>query len=144
MDVALSATLVGRLGGLVLLTLWREVPRRDDEVVVVGHRQRGVPASRLTATAVAAQHRGNGSRLAFAGHDRSAGVPGVDPGHVLHVVAVGIAMLGVITATIAAYFVEQKAEQDLTGRLDQIMERLDRIETRLLNEDRQPRERARR
>jgi hypothetical protein len=39
----------------------------------------------------------------------------------------GIAMFGVITATIAAYFVEQKAEQDLTGRLDQIMERLDRI-----------------
>jgi tetrahydromethanopterin S-methyltransferase subunit G len=43
----------------------------------------------------------------------------------------GIAMFGVITASIAAYFVEQKAEEDLTGRLDQIMERLDRIETRL-------------
>jgi voltage-gated potassium channel len=43
----------------------------------------------------------------------------------------GIAMFGVITATIAAYFVEQKAEEDLAGRLDQIMERLDRLETRL-------------
>ena len=56
----------------------------------------------------------------------------------------GIAMFGVITASIAAYFVEQKAEEDLAGRLDQIMERLDRIETRLPNEDGQPRERARR
>jgi voltage-gated potassium channel len=56
----------------------------------------------------------------------------------------GIAMFGVITASIAAYFVEQKAEEDLAGRLDQIMERLDRIETRLPNEDEQPRERARR
>ena len=37
----------------------------------------------------------------------------------------GIAMFGVITATIAAYFVEQKAEEDLASRLDQIMERLD-------------------
>jgi voltage-gated potassium channel len=40
----------------------------------------------------------------------------------------GIAMFGVITATIAAYFVEQKAEEDVAGRLDQIMERLDHIE----------------
>jgi Ion channel len=40
----------------------------------------------------------------------------------------GIAMFGVITATIAAYFVEQKAEEDVASRLDQIMERLDRIE----------------
>jgi voltage-gated potassium channel len=56
----------------------------------------------------------------------------------------GIAMFGVITATIAAYFVEQKAEEDLAGRLDQIMERLDRIETRLPNEDEQPPARARR
>jgi hypothetical protein len=38
-------------------------------------------------------------------------------------------MFGVITASIAAYFVEQKAEQDLAGRMDQIMERLDRIES---------------
>jgi hypothetical protein len=37
-------------------------------------------------------------------------------------------MFGVITATIAAYFVEQKAEEDVASRLDQIMERLDRIE----------------
>ena len=43
----------------------------------------------------------------------------------------GIAMFGVITATIAAYFVEQKAEEDLASRLDQIMERLDRIEVGL-------------
>jgi voltage-gated potassium channel len=56
----------------------------------------------------------------------------------------GIAMFGVITASIAAYFVEQKAEEDLAGRLDQIMERLDRIETRLINQDEQPRERVRR
>jgi voltage-gated potassium channel len=56
----------------------------------------------------------------------------------------GIAMFGVITASIAAYFVEQKAEEDLAGRLDQIMERLDRIETRLPSEDEQLRERARR
>jgi voltage-gated potassium channel len=43
----------------------------------------------------------------------------------------GIAMFGVITATIAAYFVEQKAEEDVAGRLDQIVKRLDRIEARL-------------
>ena len=43
----------------------------------------------------------------------------------------GIAMFGVITATIAAYFVEQKAEEDLADRLDQIMKRLERLETRL-------------
>src|SRR4029453_7322878 len=42
----------------------------------------------------------------------------------------GIAMFGVITATIAAYFVEQKAEEDVAGRLDQIMERLGRSEAR--------------
>ena len=29
------------------------------------------------------------------------------------------------------YFVEQKAEEDLAGRLDQVMERLDRIEAGL-------------
>ena len=56
----------------------------------------------------------------------------------------GIAMFGVITASIAAYFVEQKADEDVAGRLDQIMERLDRIETRLPNEDGPPRERAHR
>jgi voltage-gated potassium channel len=43
----------------------------------------------------------------------------------------GIAMFGVITATIAAYFVEQKAEEDLAGRLDQVVQRLDRIEAQL-------------
>lgn len=43
----------------------------------------------------------------------------------------GIAMFGVITATIAAYFVEQKAKEDVASRLDQIMERLDRIEAGL-------------
>jgi voltage-gated potassium channel len=42
--------------------------------------------------------------------------------------ASGIAMFGVITASIAAYFVEQKAEHDQTGRLDQILARLDTIE----------------
>jgi voltage-gated potassium channel len=55
----------------------------------------------------------------------------------------GIAMFGVITASIAAYFVEQRAEEDVAGRLDQIVERLDRIETRLPNEDEQRRERVR-
>jgi voltage-gated potassium channel len=55
----------------------------------------------------------------------------------------GIAMFGVITASIAAYFVEQKAEEDVAGRLDQIMEQLGRIETRLANEDEQHRERVR-
>jgi voltage-gated potassium channel len=43
----------------------------------------------------------------------------------------GIAMFGVITATIAAYFVEQKAEEDVADRLDQVVQRLDRIEARL-------------
>jgi hypothetical protein len=43
----------------------------------------------------------------------------------------GIAMFGVITATIAAYFVEQQAGEDVASRLDQIMERLDRIEAGL-------------
>jgi voltage-gated potassium channel len=43
----------------------------------------------------------------------------------------GIAMFGVITATIAAYFVEQKPQEDVASRLDQIMERLDRIEARM-------------
>ncbi len=43
----------------------------------------------------------------------------------------GIALFGVITASIAAYFVEQKAEQDLASRLDRILERLDVIEAKL-------------
>jgi voltage-gated potassium channel len=43
----------------------------------------------------------------------------------------GIALFGVITASIAAYFVEQKAEQDLAGRLDRVLERLDMIEAKL-------------
>ena len=43
----------------------------------------------------------------------------------------GIAMFGTVTASIAAYFVEQRAEQDLAGRLDQLLERLDRLEARL-------------
>jgi voltage-gated potassium channel len=43
----------------------------------------------------------------------------------------GIALFGVITASIAAYFVEQKAEQDLAGRLDRVLERLDAIEAKL-------------
>jgi voltage-gated potassium channel len=48
----------------------------------------------------------------------------------------GIAMFGIITASIAAYFVEQKADQDLAGRLDQIMERLDTIEAGLSADER--------
>jgi hypothetical protein len=46
----------------------------------------------------------------------------------------GIAMFGVVTASIAAYFVEQRAEQDLASRLDQLLERLDRLEARLAAE----------
>jgi voltage-gated potassium channel len=46
----------------------------------------------------------------------------------------GIAMFGVITATIAAYFVEQKADEDVAGRLDRIMERLDRLEAQLMEQ----------
>ena len=49
-------------------------------------------------------------------------------GRAVALMIAGIAMFGVITATIAAYFVEQKAEEDVASRLDQIMERLDRIE----------------
>ena len=53
----------------------------------------------------------------------------------------GIALFGIITASITAYFVEQKAEEDLAGRLDQIMGPLDRIEARLQpRECEQPRE----
>jgi voltage-gated potassium channel len=55
----------------------------------------------------------------------------------------GIAIFGVITASIAAYFVEQKAEEDLAGRMDQIMERLECIESRLTNEDEPQRARVR-
>jgi voltage-gated potassium channel len=43
----------------------------------------------------------------------------------------GIAMFGVITATIAAYFVEQKAEEEVAGRLDQISERLDDLQAQM-------------
>jgi voltage-gated potassium channel len=43
----------------------------------------------------------------------------------------GIALFGVITASVAAYFVEQKAEQDLASRLDRVLERLDAIEAKL-------------
>lgn len=43
----------------------------------------------------------------------------------------GIAVFGVITASIAAYFVEQKGEQDLASRLDRVLERLDAIEAKL-------------
>jgi voltage-gated potassium channel len=59
--------------------------------------------------------------------------PMSSPGRAVAVVLMiaGIAMFGVITATIAAYFVEQKAEEDVASRLDQIMERLDRIEAGL-------------
>jgi voltage-gated potassium channel len=46
----------------------------------------------------------------------------------------GIALFGIITASIAAYFVEQKADQqdqDLAARVDRILERLDAIEAKL-------------
>jgi hypothetical protein len=49
----------------------------------------------------------------------------------------GIALFGIITASIAAYFVEQNAEQDdLASRLDRILERLDAIEARLQVDER--------
>jgi voltage-gated potassium channel len=52
----------------------------------------------------------------------------------------GIALFGVITASIAAYFVEQKTEQDdVASRLDRILERLDTIESRLPVDEREPR-----
>jgi voltage-gated potassium channel len=59
--------------------------------------------------------------------------PMSSPGRAVAVVLMiaGIAMFGVITATIAAYFVEQQAQEDLASRLDQIMERLDRIDAGL-------------
>jgi voltage-gated potassium channel len=47
----------------------------------------------------------------------------------------GIALFGVLTATIAAYFVEKKAEEDLAGRLDRILERLDTLEQRLQSDE---------
>ena len=50
----------------------------------------------------------------------------------------GIALFGVLTATIAADFVEQKAEEDMASRLDQILERLDTIETKLSADERSP------
>jgi voltage-gated potassium channel len=43
----------------------------------------------------------------------------------------GIALFGVVTASIAAYFVEQKAEQDLASRLDHILQRLEVIDAKL-------------
>jgi hypothetical protein len=47
-------------------------------------------------------------------------------------------------STIAAYFVEQQAEEDVASRLDQIMERLDRIEAGLRpGEDQHAREHQR-
>jgi voltage-gated potassium channel len=73
--------------------------------------------------------------------------PMSSPGRAVAVVLMiaGIAMFGVITATIAAYFVEQKAEEDVASRLDQIMERLDRIEAGLRpGEDQHAREHLRR
>jgi voltage-gated potassium channel len=54
----------------------------------------------------------------------------------------GIALFGVITASIAAYFVEQKTEQDdVASRLDRILERLDAIESRLPVDEQDPRSR---
>ena len=59
--------------------------------------------------------------------------PMSSPGRAVAVVLMiaGIAMFGVITATIATYFVEQQAGEDVASRLDQIMERLDRIDAGL-------------
>jgi voltage-gated potassium channel len=51
----------------------------------------------------------------------------------------GIALFGVITASIAAYFVEQKTEHekdDLASRMDLILERLDAIEAGLRVDER--------
>jgi voltage-gated potassium channel len=43
----------------------------------------------------------------------------------------GIALFGVVTASVAAYFVEQSTDQEVTSRLDRILERLDELERRL-------------
>jgi voltage-gated potassium channel len=46
----------------------------------------------------------------------------------------GIALFGIITASIAAYFVEQQADQqdqDVADRLDRVLDRLDAIEAKL-------------
>jgi voltage-gated potassium channel len=52
----------------------------------------------------------------------------------------GIALFGTITASIAAYFVEQKTERDdLVSRLDRILERLDVIESSLQVDEREQR-----
>jgi len=52
----------------------------------------------------------------------------------------GIALFGIITASIAAYFVEHQSEQDdVAGRLDRILERLDAIESRLPVDEREQR-----
>lgn len=40
---------------------------------------------------------------------------------------VGIAMFSVITASVAAYFVERDTEQDLQGRLDTLEAKLDQV-----------------
>jgi voltage-gated potassium channel len=55
----------------------------------------------------------------------------------------GIALFGIITASIAAYFVEQKGEQqdkDLTAQLDQVLERLQAIEAKLPVGEQEPAE----
>jgi voltage-gated potassium channel len=52
----------------------------------------------------------------------------------------GIALFGIITASIAAYFVEQKTEHeqgDLASRMDLILERLETIESRLPMDERE-------
>jgi hypothetical protein len=52
----------------------------------------------------------------------------------------GIALFGIITASIAAYFVEHKSEQDdVASRLGRILERLDAIESRLRVDEREQR-----
>jgi hypothetical protein len=70
----------------------------------------------------------------------SAVVPAVgssDRGVAVVLMVAGIAMFGVITASIAAYFVERRAEEDVASRLDQVIERLDTLEARLRADERE-------
>ena len=55
----------------------------------------------------------------------------------------GIALFGVLTANIAAFFVEQDQQDDpLVSKVDEVLRRLDLLEERLANRDGEPRPEA--